>query len=46
MKAMEEQNEEKARYLHCNAELEGNAYEFAFGLNWFGITNYKIEKYK
>ncbi len=47
MKTVEEQNEDEARDMRTYKDLEGNVYDFAFGLNWSGVINdERVTKYK
>ena len=39
MKTVEEQFEDVPRDMKCYVDSEGNAYDFAFGLNWKGVIN-------
>ena len=39
MKAVEKEMEDVPRDLECYVDANGNAYEFAFGLNWSGVIN-------
>ena len=49
MDAVEAQKEDLPRDLECYVDADGNAYDFAFGLNWAGVINdervatYKVE---
>lgn len=46
MKVVEEQSEDLPFDMECHVDSEGNAYDFAFGLNWSGIINdERVEKY-
>lgn len=47
MKTVEEQFEDVPRDMKCYIDSEGNAYDFAFGLNWSGVINdERVTKYK
>ena len=47
MKTVEEQFEDVPRDMQCLVDADGNAYDFAFGLNWSGvIKDERVEKYK
>ncbi len=47
MKTVEEQAEDLPHDMECHIDTEGNAYDFAFGLNWSGIINdTRVQKYK
>jgi len=47
MKTVEEQFEDVPRDMKCYVDSEGNAYDFAFGLNWSGvIKDERVTKYK
>ena len=39
MQTVEEQFEDVPRDMECYTDSEGNAYDFAFGLNWSGMIN-------
>lgn len=49
MDAVEAQKEDVPRDLECYVDADGNAYDFAFGLNWSGVIDdervatYKVE---
>ena len=46
MKTVEEQFEDVPRDMKCYVDAEGNAYDFAFGLNWGGtIKDERVAKY-
>jgi len=46
MKTVEEQKEDVPYDLICHIDTEGNAYDFAFGLNWAGVIHdERTEKY-
>lgn len=47
MKTVEEQHEDVPRDMECYTDLEGNTYDFAFGLNWRGVINdARVQKYR
>ena len=47
MKTVEEQFEDVPRDMKCYVDSEGNAYDFAFGLNWGGtIKDERVAKYR
>ncbi len=47
MKTVEEQNEDVPRDMKCHVDADGNAYDFAFGMNWSGvISDARVKKYK
>jgi beta-glucosidase len=47
MKTVEEQFEDVPLDMNCYVDSEGNAYDFAFGLNWSGVINdERVRKYK
>ena len=47
MKTVEEQFEDVPRDMKCYVDIEGNTYDFAFGLNWSGVINdNRVAKYK
>ena len=47
MLTVEEQLEDTPMDMRCYEDADGNAYDFAFGLNWQGTINDKrVEKYK
>ncbi len=47
MRTVEEQLEDVAHDMVCHIDSEGNAYDFAFGLNWSGIIiDNRVTKYK
>lgn len=47
MKTVDEQLEDAPRDMECYTDLEGNTYDFAFGLNWSGvISDERVNKYK
>lgn len=47
MKTVEEQFEDVPRDMKCYVDSEGNAYDFAFGLNWSGVIHdERVAKYK
>jgi beta-glucosidase len=47
MKTVELQKEDVPFDMTCHVDSEGNAYDFAFGLNWNGvIKDARVEKYK
>ena len=47
MKTVELQNEDSPRDVQCYIDSEGNAYDFAFGLNWSGvIDDERVKKYR
>ncbi len=39
MDAVEAQKEDVPRDMECYVDADGNAYDFAFGLNWSGVIN-------
>ena len=39
MQAVEKEKEDVSRDLECYVDAAGNAYDFAFGLNWSGVIN-------
>lgn len=39
MKAVEKEMEDVPRDVECHVDANGNAYDFAFGLNWSGVIN-------
>lgn len=46
MKTVEEQYEDVPYDMDCYVDADGNAYDFAFGLNWSGrISDKRTEKY-
>lgn len=46
MDAVEAQNEDVPRDVECYVDADGNAYDFAFGLNWSGVINdERVQKY-
>lgn len=47
MKTVEEQAEDTPRDMRCYKDVDGNVYDFAFGLNWEGVINdERVKKYK
>ena len=47
MKTVEIQNEDSPRDMECYVDADGNAYDFAFGLNWSGVINDdRVKRYK
>lgn len=47
MKTVEQQFEDVPHDMICHKDSEGNAYDFAFGLNWGGVINDgRVQKYK
>lgn len=47
MKTVEIQNEDSPRDMECYVDADGNAYDFAFGLNWSGvIDDDRVKRYK
>nr|MBX2841234.1 glycoside hydrolase family 3 C-terminal domain-containing protein [Flammeovirgaceae bacterium] len=47
MSTVEKQFEDVPRDMEVYVDTEGNAYDFAFGLNWSGIiSDERINKYK
>lgn len=47
MKTVEEQKEDVPRDMKCYVDVDGNTYDFAFGLNWSGVINdARTKKYK
>ena len=46
MEAVEAQAEDVPRDMECYVDADGNAYDFAFGLNWSGVINdERVQKY-
>ena len=46
MQAVEAEKEDVPRDLECYVDAAGNAYDFAYGLNWSGvIKDERVEKY-
>lgn len=46
MDAVEAQYEDVPRDVECYVDADGNAYDFAYGLNWSGVINdERVEKY-
>lgn len=46
-KTVELQNEDSPRDMECYVDADGNAYDFAFGLNWSGVINdERVKKYR
>ncbi|MGI5929180.1 glycoside hydrolase family 3 N-terminal domain-containing protein [Pseudoflavonifractor sp.] len=39
MEAVEAQNEDVPRDVECYVDSDGNAYDFAFGMNWSGVIS-------
>ena len=47
MKTVELQYEDVGRDMECYVDADGNAYDFAYGLNWSGVINdHRVQKYK
>jgi beta-glucosidase len=47
MKTVEEQCEDLPFDMECYVDADGNAYDFAYGLNWSGVINdHRVQKYK
>ena len=47
MKTVEEQHEDVPRDMRCYQDVDGNTYDFAFGLNWQGvIKDERVKNYK
>ena len=47
METVEAQKEDVPRDMDCFVDSDGNAYDFAYGLNWKGVINdSRVEKYK
>lgn len=47
MKTVEEQYEDCPRDMECYIDSDGNAYDFAFGLDWSGIINdERVSRYR
>ena len=47
MDAVEAQQDDVSRDMECYVDADGNAYDFAFGLNWSGVINdERVETYK
>jgi beta-glucosidase len=47
MKTVEEQYEDSPRDMECYIDSDGNAYDFAFGLDWSGIINdERVSRYR
>ena len=47
MKTVETQFEDVPRDMQCHVDADGNAYDFAFGMNWSGVINDdRVAKYK
>ena len=47
MKTVEEQKEDVPRDMKCYVDVDGNTYDFAFGMNWQGVINdARVAKYK
>jgi beta-glucosidase len=47
MKTVEEQLEDVPRDMRCYQDVDGNTYDFAFGLNFSGIIDdARVKKYK
>lgn len=47
MKTVELQEEDTPRDMECYKDVDGNVYDFAFGLNWKGVINdARVKKYK
>ena len=46
METVEAQYEDVPRDMECYVDADGNAYDFAFGLNWSGVINdERVQKY-
>ena len=39
MRTVEEQHEDAPHDMRCHVDADGNAYDFAFGLNWNGVID-------
>lgn len=39
MKTVEQQNEDVPRDMVCYKDVDGNTYDFGFGMNWSGVIN-------
>ena len=47
MKTVEEQFEDVGRDMECYVDADGNAYDFAYGLNWSGvIDDERVKRYR
>ena len=47
METVEKQCEDSPRDMECYVDSDGNAYDFAFGLDWNGIINdERVKRYK
>ena len=47
MLTVEAQYEDVGRDMECYVDADGNAYDFAFGLNWSGVINdERVKRYK
>lgn len=47
MKTVEEQFEDVGRDMDCYVDADGNAYDFAYGLNWSGvIDDERVKRYR
>lgn len=47
MLTVEAQAEDTPRDMKCYKDIDGNTYDFAFGLNWGGVINdSRVQKYK
>ena len=47
MKTVEEQFEDTPHDMKCHVDTDGNAYDFAFGMNWSGtIEDSRVKKYR
>ena len=47
MRTVEEQFEDVPRDMRCWVDADGNAYDFAFGLDWSGvIKDGRVARYK
>lgn len=47
MKTVEEQFEDVGRDMDCYVDADGNAYDFAYGLNWSGvIKDERVKRYR
>jgi len=47
MRTVEEQFEDVARDMRCHVDVDGNCYDYAFGLNWSGvIDDERVKKYR
>ena len=47
VEAVEAQKEDLPRDMECYVDANGNAYDFAFGMNWSGIIDdERVQTYK